>query len=253
MKGIVSMVSTKTWIASGAAVLLGGLFPGSLRGEEYKAVPLKASGTIVGVVRFEGEVPKQKPIQVTAKDEPCHKEPILTEDMVVSGNGRIQWAVASIEKIDQGKPFPAPDPENPVMLDQHGCRFQPHVVVVPKDQPLAIMNSDGILHNVHLHARKNEPFNRSMPGRVKKLDVSFERTETIRVGCDVHKWMGAWIVVAEHPYYAVTGNNGEFRLEDVPAGTYSLEVWHEELGKQEKQVTVTPGGDTQIEFVFKQK
>ncbi len=110
-----------------------------------------------------------------------------------------------------------------------------------------------MLHNVHLHAKKNEPFNRSMPGKVKQLDVTFDYSERIRVGCDVHKWMSGWIVVAKHPYYAVTGQDGAFRLEGVPAGNYTVEIWHEKLGKQQAEVTVTPGGETAVEFVLKRK
>ncbi len=83
------------------------------------------------------------------------------------------------------------------------------------------------------------------------MDVSFYRKERIRVGCDVHKWMGAWIVVAEHPYYAVTGKDGTFRLDNVPAGTHTVKIWHEKLGKQEKEVTVTAGEETHVEFVCK--
>ncbi len=173
--------------------------------------------------------------------------------MVVSKESNVRWAVVSIRKINQGKAFPPADPENPIVLDQRGCRFRPHVVVVPQERSLKILNSDGVLHNVHIFAKKNEPFNRSMPGRVKEMDVSFDRAERIRVGCDVHKWMGAWIIVAKHPYYYVTGKDGAFRLENVPAGTYTVQVWHEKLGKQEHEVTVSPGADAQIEFVMKKK
>ncbi len=186
-------------------------------------------------------------------DKPCHAKPIPNDDLVVSKDGKIRWAVVFIKKIDQGKSFPQADPENPLVLDQKGCRFRPHVTVVSQHQPLRILNSDGILHNVHLYAMKNEPFNRSMPGRVKELDVAFDRAERIRVGCDVHKWMAGWIVVAKHPYYAVTGKDGAFRLENVPPGRYALQVWHEKLGKQERDVTVSPGADAEVEFVLKKK
>ncbi len=217
----------------------------------YEALDVKDGGAIVGTVRFEGEVPKRKRVKVSGADKPCHAKPIPNDDLVVSKDGNIRWAVVSIKKINQGKAFPQADPENPVVLDQHGCRFRPHVVIVPQHQSLRILNSDGILHNVHLYARKNEPFNRSMPGRVKELDVTFDRSERIRVGCDVHKWMGSWIVVAKHPYYSVTGKDGAFRLENVPAGAYTLQVWHEKLGKQEQEITVSPGADAEVEFILK--
>ncbi len=100
---------------------------------------------------------------------------------------------------------------------------------------------------------KNETVNKAMPAPVKKLDVSFDRKERIRVGCDVHKWMGAWIIVTEHPYYAATGKDGTFRFENVPVGTHTVRIWHEKLGKQEKEVTVTAGEETQVEFVCNER
>ena len=217
----------------------------------YEATEVKDGGAIVGTVRFEGEIPKRRRLEVSGADKPCHAKPIPNDDLVVSKDGNIRWAVVSIKKIDEGKSFPQVDPENPVVLDQRGCRFRPHLVVVPQSQPLKILNSDGVLHNVHLYAMKNEAFNRSMVGRVKELEVTFDRSERIRVACDVHKWMGAWIVVAKHPYYAVTGKDGAFRLENVPAGTYTLQVWHERLGKQEREITVSPGADAKVDFVLK--
>ena len=244
--------TTKAWETLAAVAAFSGLCSVLVRAD-YEAVEVKESGTIVGIVRFEGKAPKQKRVTVSTNDEPCHEEPIPTESLVVSKDGKIRWAVASIKKIDKGKPFPEEDPDNPIILDQRGCRFRPHVVVVPKDRRLSILNSDGIMHNVHVFARKNEPFNRSMPGRLKVLEATFDMSERIRVGCDVHRWMGAWIVVSKHPYYAVSDKDGAFRLEDVPAGTFTVRVWHEELGKQEKQVTITPGADAQVEFVFKKR
>ncbi len=226
------------------------LFTSSIQAD-YEATDVKDGGAIVGTVRFEGKIPKRRKLKITSADKPCHAKPIPNDDLVVSKDGKIRWAVVSIKKINQGKSFSQADPENPLVLDQRGCRFRPHLVVVPQSQPLKILNSDGVLHNVHVYARKNEPFNRSMPGRVKELDVTFDRSERIRVGCDVHKWMGAWIVVAKHPYYAVTGKDGAFRLENVPAGTYTLQVWHEKLGKQEREITVSPGADAEVDFVLK--
>ena len=218
---------------------------------DYEATDVKDGGAIVGTVRFEGEIPKRKRLKVSGADKPCHAKPIPNDDLVVSKDGKIRWAVVSIKKIDQGKSFPQADPEDPLVLDQRGCRFWPHLVVVPQDQPMKIRNSDGILHNVHLYAMKNEAFNRSMVGRVKELEATFGRSERIRVACDVHKWMGAWIVVTEHPYCVVTGKDGAFRLEDVPPGTYTLQVWHEKLGKQEREITVSSGADAEVDFVLK--
>lgn len=245
------MRTTNEWTTLLLAATLCGFITGKVYAGKYKEVELKESGTIVGEVRFDGERPKRKKLKVTADAEHCGKKSIPNDDLVVSNELGVQWVVATITTISTGKPFPAEDPENPVQLDQNGCRFHPHVVVVPIDRTLKILNSDGIVHNVHLWGMKNEEFNRAMPGRVTSMDVSFFRKERIRVGCDIHEWMGAWIVVAEHPYYAVTDKDGTFQLDNVPAGTHTVTIWHEKLGTQEKEVAVTPGDDARVEFVLK--
>lgn len=239
----------------GLAALLTVLYVDSSHalGPRYEEAAVEQGGVIVGVVKFDGQIPKPKTLKVKTDDKICHKEPILSEELVVSEDGKVQWAVASIKKIRQGKAFPIEDPDNPVSFDQRGCRFAPHVVVVPRGRPLRILNSDGILHNVHLLTKKNQFFNKAMPGQVKHLDVSFKRAERIPVKCDVHAWMKGWIIVAEHPYYAVTGSDGSFRLEDVPAGTHKVEIWHETLGKQVKEVIVKAGEEARVEFVLKKK
>ncbi len=218
---------------------------------KYKVIDVTDGGTIEGVVRWEGEIPKRSILSVTGQDKPCHVKPIKDEELVVSNDGEVRWVVVYIKKIKQGKPFDF-DPKKPVTLDQKGCQFSPHIALVGKGQPLSILNSDGVLHNVHLYAKKNEPFNRSMPGDMKKMDVTFDYSERIRVGCDVHRWMSSWIVVAKHPYYVVTGADGTFRFEGVPAGSYTVEMWHEKLGKQKTEVTVTSGAEARVEFVLKQ-
>ena len=238
------------WVVTFLVSML--LVPRPAAAAKYEVIEVKDGGTIVGVVRWEGDIPKRRKLKVSGPDQPCHAKPIPNDDLVVSKDAKVRWVVAYIKKLDQGKPFDV-DPDKPITLDQKGCRFRPHVVVVPKDQPLRILNSDGVLHNVHLYAKKNEPFNRSMPGNVQQMDVIFDYSERIRVGCDVHKWMSGWIVVAKHPYYAVTGKDGSFRFEDVPAGSYTVEIWHEKLGKKQAEVTVPPAGETTVEFVLKQK
>ena len=221
------------------------------QGQEVQVEASKDTGSIAGVVRFDGDVPKPQALKVTVPDKACHSGPMYSEKLVVSKDKKIQWAVASIKKPEGGKSFPEGNTNNPVTLDQKGCRFIPHVVICPKGRPLQILNSDGILHNVHTMARKNQPFNKGMPGRVKKLDVTFKRAERFAVKCDVHAWMGAWIIVTDHPYYAVSGSDGTFTLDQVPPGKHKVQIWHETLGTQEKEVTVKAGEETKVEFVLK--
>ncbi|MEE8459251.1 MAG: carboxypeptidase regulatory-like domain-containing protein, partial [Phycisphaerales bacterium] len=121
-----------------------------------------------------------------------------------------------------------------------------------KKQPLRILNNDGVLHNVHTWPRKNRSKNVAMPGSVKEMNLKFRRNERIRVTCDVHSWMEAWVVVTEHPYYAVSDADGTFTLADVPPGTYTLRIWHETLGEAEQQVTVKPKSESRVEFTMPQ-
>lgn len=220
----------------------------------YTAINVSDGGTIVGVVRFDGPTPVPRRLDVTTREDVCHRDPIHSEKLVVSSDHGVRWAVVSIKKITEGKPFPTYDgreDERPT-LDQTGCVFTPHVAIVPKRQPLRILNNDGVLHNVHTWPRKNRSKNVAMPGGVKEMNLKFRRSERIRVTCDVHPWMEAWIVVAEHPYYAVSDADGEFTLTGVPPGTYTLRLWHETLGEAEQQITVKPKTESRVEFTLRQ-
>ncbi len=259
------------WINTGVVLLLCGVCAGSLRGQRrsrYQAGEVKDGGTIIGVVNFEGDVPKPKTLKVTTKDDVCHQKLILSESLVVSDANKIKWAVASIRKIARGRPFPEGPMEGNVrmdglsnevgtgaskvtQIDQKGCCFIPHVVLIPERRPLKILNSDGILHTVHAYARLNPSMDKAMPPEVKQIEVRFRRRERVRLGCDLHAWTLGWIIVAEHPYYAVTVDDGTFRLEKVPVGTHTIEVWHEQLGTQTMEVTVKAGEEARMEFTFK--
>ncbi|MEE8460003.1 MAG: hypothetical protein V3S08_09015, partial [Phycisphaerales bacterium] len=145
----------------------------------YKAIDVSDGGTIVGVVRFDGPTPASKRIDVTTKEDVCHKDPIHSEKLVVSDDRGVRWAVVSIKKNTEGTPFPTYDGREDARptLDQTGCVFKPHVAVVQKKQPLRILNNDGVLHNVHTWPRKNRSKNVAMPGSVKEMNLKFRRNE----------------------------------------------------------------------------
>jgi plastocyanin len=213
---------------------------------KYEAAKIKEPGRIVGFVAYAGKPPAPKTLKVSTKEDVCHKDPIPNEELVVSDKGRVRWAVVSLDKIGRGKPFP--DDDAPVVLDQKGCRFVPHVVLVRTKGTLRVLNSDGILHNVHTKSRKNRPLNKSMPKQMKSMDLSFRWAEYIPVFCDVHDWMKAWVVVVDHPYHVVTPADGTFRLEKVPVGEHTVKVWHETLGTLKKKVLVKAGQEVSFEF-----
>ncbi|HEU4403133.1 MAG TPA: DUF2012 domain-containing protein, partial [Candidatus Polarisedimenticolia bacterium] len=169
------------------------------------------------------------------------------ESLLVGKDGGLRNAVVSIGPLRAGKPFP---PGEKPAIDQHGCWFIPHVQVVPAGVSMDIVNSDGILHNIHTFPKNNAPINMAQPKFKKVMTHTFETPDIVRVVCDVHSWMKAWIIVAAHPYYAVTGEDGSFALQDVPPGTYTVTVWHETLGTKQQTVTVTAGATVEAAFAF---
>ena len=205
-------------------------------------------GTITGRILFDGNIPA--PIHYTpSKDtQVCGTGDHVSDEMVVGADKRIGYVVVSLKNVDGGRM----NAQASVILDQQGCRFQPHVVLIPRGATLEILNNDKILHNVRTTSKKNPPFNKAQPKFLKKIKHTFKAApEKIKVQCDAHSWMSAWIVVQEHPFYAVTDASGQFTLTDVPAGTYTIESWHEKLGTQTATVTVPATGTVTADFTFK--
>lgn len=210
----------------------------------YEGGPVTDGGTVSGVVKFKGTAPAPKELEVTKDKQVCGKHKIFDESLVVSPDGGLKNAVVSITNITKGKPMEKVTP----VLDQHNCVYIPRVQVFPAGSEVEIKNSDGILHNIHTYSEKNPPINRAQPKFKKVLKETFKSPETIKVTCDAHNWMLGWFVVQEHPYYAVTAENGEFKLTDVPAGEYELKVWHETLGESTQKVSVSAGGTATANF-----
>lgn len=209
----------------------------------YEGGSVKDGGTISGVVRFKGAAPAPKKLDINKDKEVCAKTAKSDPTLIVSG-GNLVNAVVSITDIKKGKKM---EPQK-VTLDQNGCEYKPHVLAFGAGSTVEVLNPDGILHNVHSYSKANSPFNMAQPKFKKTLTVKIDKPEVINVKCDVHGWMNAWLFAAENPYFGVTDNSGSFKLADVPAGTYTLEVWHETLGKQTQKVTVKPKEEVKVTF-----
>ena len=208
------------------------------------------AGTISGKAIFEGKAPKLRPIKMDA-DPACaakHDGPVYP-DILVLGEGN---TLANIMVQVTGVPGKAhTPPSEPVIIDQNGCRYEPHVAAVMVGQDVLFKNSDGVLHNVHGLPKANREFNIGMPATLKEKSTSFSKPEEhFPVKCDVHPWMKTYISVIDHPYFDVTGTDGTFEIDDVPAGTYEVVAWHEKLGTQKATVTVGDG-DATVDFSFK--
>jgi plastocyanin len=178
----------------------------------------------------------------------AHPEGVASEALLVGEAGALRnafvWVRSGLERYDY------PVPAEPVVLDQRGCVYVPHVLALRAGQPLRVLNSDRTLHNVRAETEVNRSFGIGMPGGQERTRTFTEPEVMVRVQCDVHPWMSAWIGVTDHPFGAVTGDDGAFSLEGLPAGDYILEAWHETLGRQERRVTLADGATATLDLVF---
>jgi len=208
-----------------------------------------AAATVSGTVNYDGKVPKLRPITMDADPECAkkHSGPVQSEVLVLGDGNTVGNIFVHVKSGLPSKEWPTP--KQPVVMDQRGCRYIPHVMGVMVGQPFKILNSDGLLHNVHSLAKINQAFNRAMPGAVKEAEFTFDKEELMfKIKCDVHPWMNAYVGVMTHPFYDVTGEDGKFEIKGVPAGTYEVEAWHEKLGTQTASVTVGDSDTQTLDF-----
>lgn len=206
---------------------------------------LAHAGNVAGTVRYAGSAPPPKKIEVTKDHEVCGKVPKVVEDLLVGPNKGVRNVVVKVQGVAGAKA-----PAAKAVIDQKGCHFNPHVTVVGAGAPVEILNNDGILHNIHTYSTANPAFNEAQPKFKKVMTKTFAKPETFRIACDAHNWMSGWIVVTDTPHAAITDEQGNFTIVDVPAGTYTVEYWHEKLGKQTRQVTVAAAGDARADLEY---
>ena len=223
--------------------------------DSYTAASVSNGGTISGVVKFEGDLPEMKVLEITKDQAVCGATEKYDESLVVGEGNALKNTIVYLIDISQGKGFDkAVKPE----IDQDGCKFTPHVQIVPVGTRLTMLNSDRIMHNVHIFSSINKPVNKPQAKNRRKMPIqAVKKAEgPVAVKCDIHGWMSAWITYVPHPYFAVTNEKGEFTLEDVPAGTYKLGYWHEACGTNSAapaSVTVEAGGTVTQDFALKLK
>ncbi|MEX2582985.1 MAG: carboxypeptidase regulatory-like domain-containing protein [Gemmatimonadota bacterium] len=224
--------------------------PGAAGGADDAAVEIENPGVVTGTVAFTGTAPALQPIDM--RDEPVcaekHSEPPVQEAVVVNDNGTLSNVFVWVrEGVTQSGAAQAGTPE----LDQDGCEYLPRVLGVQAGRPFVIRNSDAVLHNINARASTNRGFNISQPQEGMTSERSFATQEVmVPVQCDVHSWMTAYVGVVDHPYYAVSGDDGSFTIENLPPGDYVVEAWHEEYGTQTVDVTVPPNGTVEAPFSY---
>jgi plastocyanin len=214
------------------------------------AVDPSKAGKIAGKVTLEGTPPAAEPIQMAA-DPNCarmHTTPVTQEFVVAGEGGGLANAFVYLKSGVQGD---YPPPAEPVVLDQQGCIYHPHVIGIQVGQPLEIVNSDETLHNIHAMGKANKEFNIGQPVKGLKTQRTFDAVEVmVPFKCDVHKWMNSYAGVLDHPFFAVSGADGSFTIDGVPPGSYTVEVWHEKLGTKEMNVTVAEGATADANFTL---
>jgi plastocyanin len=214
--------------------------------------PALAGSTITGTVTFAGQVPNLRPLAMDA-DPACakkHSGPVPNEMLVLgSGNTMGNIMVWVSKGLPGGKTWPVP--QAPVVLDQNGCQYRPHVMGIMVGQTYKILNSDGVLHNVHTLPKINPGFNRAMPPTLKEASTKFDKEEAVfHIKCDVHPWMSAYVAVFTHPFFSVTGTDGKYTISGLDPGTYEITAWHEKLGTQTASITVGANDTKTQNFKF---
>ncbi len=220
--------------------------------------PEKGTATVKGTVKFEGEAPPRRPIDVSG-DKFCvqrrESDPLLSESLVVGADGGLANALIHVTAGLENWKFPGGTGE--VVLDQVACQYVPHLLVAQVGQTLKVTNSDPIMHNVHgvnLKTEKDE-FNWAQTKAGLEDTKELKKAGRLAIMCNVHSWMSANLWILKHPFFAVTGADGAFTLPKLPPGTYTIEVWHEneKLGTQTQSVTVADGETKEIAFKFSAK
>lgn len=219
------MKTTKTAVALAFCLVLLTMAAAGQSG--YQVITVNDGGTITGTVKWSGPMPKIAAIPINKDPEVCDPQSQKKRDLerlVVGSNGGVANTVVFLKDISKGKAMDLPEEHQ--FLNQKTCRYEPHVLLVPADGTLRIKSSDPVLHTVHMSGASD--YNLPFPFANQTVSRTMNRSGVVDMRCNAgHVWMNAEMLVVNHPYYAVTDADGNFKLTNVPAGEYEIEAWHE--------------------------
>ncbi len=217
-----------------------------------KVVDPAAVGTITGTVTLEGTPPAPHEIMLSGSPAcaQLHSSPLIYPEVVTGNHGALADVIVYVKSGLENYRFTAP--AAPAQIDQRGCMYEPHVQGLMVGQKLSVTNTDPVLHNVLMLPRQNIPLNKSQPIGSTPIETSFDRPElAMKVLCNIHPWMCAYVFAFSHPYFDVTSKKGTFELRNLPPGTYTIEAWQEKYGTQDQSVTLAAKQAKSISFAFK--
>lgn len=231
----------------------------------YTAKDVADGGKLSGKVTFKGDVPAPKMFPVEKNPEVCGTGTRELKEVTVGAGGGLAHAVVYFQKVEAGKKWPAP-PKNEFgeskdyELNQKACLFTPWIMVVPNKSEVSIVNRDPILHNIHTYELipsgerfvRVTMFNEAQPtqGYTFKKKIRMRRGDTVKVECDAHNFMHSYFKVLKNPYFAMSGADGSYSIDNIPPGKYKVSVWHSSLGKVTKDVEITAGGAAELSHEF---
>jgi len=219
-------------------------------GVEREYTPASGTASVKGVAKFEGEAPRRRPID-TGSEKYCQEHgEILTEAAIVGEKGELANVFVQVKK--GLKEWVFPPATEPALVHQEGCTYVPHVLGMRTHQSLVIRNDDPIMHNVHIYDLRTGKTHDNFAQAKKGMETSrtFKRPIDLQFKCDVHGWMSSYVRVVNHPFFVVTGEDGAFNLEKLPAGEYEIEAWHEKYGVKTETVTLENGEVKTLTFTF---
>jgi len=217
-----------------------------------KVVDPATAGTITGTVTLEGTPPTPHEIMLSGSPAcaKLHSSPLIYPEVVTGNHGALADVIVYVKSGVENYHFAVP--AAPARIDQRGCMYEPHVQGIMVGQKLSVTNTDPVLHNVLMLPRQNIPLNKSQPIGSTPIETSFDRPElAMKVLCNIHPWMCAYVFAFSHPYFDVTSKKGTFELKNLPPGTYTIEAWQEKYGTQDQSVTLAPKQAKSISFAFK--